>query len=281
MKKKFLTFLCAIACVFGLTACGGDNTIPEYQQSRNDRAAAYAPEIVTLIAEDFCQGKSLKVEQYTQDELEYLCEAMQVEVAGYEEAFDLKVDGYALSQAVSSFHSGLKEIGSVTGTGKVEVKLDGKKIIAEVEVVGEKRNATAEIILSNDMFLKLESASLNPKKTFGELMTKAGLNTLIGMGTVFIVLILISLIISCFAVIPKLQAAAAKRKEAKKNKKAAKNAGIDNAVAQIQAQEESSAEVADETDDLELVAVIAAAIAASQGATSTDGFVVRSIRKRA
>ena len=32
-------------------------------------------------------------------------------------------------------------------------------------------------------------------------------------------------------------------------------------------------------DDLELVAVIAAAIAASQGAVSTDGFVVRSIRK--
>ena len=39
------------------------------------------------------------------------------------------------------------------------------------------------------------------------------------------------------------------------------------------AQEES------EADDTEVVAVIAAAIAASQGATSTDGFVVRSIRK--
>ena len=33
------------------------------------------------------------------------------------------------------------------------------------------------------------------------------------------------------------------------------------------------------TDDLELVAVIAAAIAASEGASSTDGFVVRSIRR--
>ena len=33
------------------------------------------------------------------------------------------------------------------------------------------------------------------------------------------------------------------------------------------------------TDDLELIAVIAAGIAASEGATSTDGFVVRSIRK--
>ncbi len=36
----------------------------------------------------------------------------------------------------------------------------------------------------------------------------------------------------------------------------------------------------DETDDLELVAVIAAAVAACEGAVSTDGFVVRSIRRR-
>ena len=275
MKKRFLTFLCAITCVFGLTACGDDNTISEYQQTRNEKAAAYAPEIVTLIAEDFCEGKTLKVDLYTQEELEYLCGEMQVEVEGYEEAFDLNVDGYALSQAVISFKSGLKDIGTITGTGKVDLKIDGKTIVTEVEVIGEKGNATAEVILSNDMFLKLESASLNPIKSFGQLMTKAGLNTLIGMGTVFIVLILISLIISCFAIISKIQAAAQKRKEAKKN------TGIDNAVAQIQAQEENNIEVIDETDDLELVAVIAAAIAASQGATSTDGFVVRSIRKRA
>ena len=37
--------------------------------------------------------------------------------------------------------------------------------------------------------------------------------------------------------------------------------------------------VEDATDDGELIAVIAAAIAASEGKTSTDGFVVRSIRK--
>ena len=38
-------------------------------------------------------------------------------------------------------------------------------------------------------------------------------------------------------------------------------------------------EEVDVTDDYELVAVIAAAIAASEGAASTDGFVVRSVRK--
>ena len=72
-----------------------------------------------------------------------------------------------------------------------------------------------------------------------------------------------------FNFIPKIQAAFSK----KDKKEEAKSAGIDNAVTQNAAQEEA------EADDTELVAVIAAAIAASEGAASTDGFVVRSIRK--
>lgn len=142
----------------------------------------------------------------------------------------------------------------------------------EVPVTGEKQNAVAELIFSNDLFMCLESAALNPVSSMGQLMGKAALNTLVGMFTVFAVLILISCIISCFRFISKAQDAAAKRKEAKA---AGKSAGTDNAVAQIEAQE-----AADETDDLELVAVITAAIAASEGSASADGFVVRSIIRR-
>lgn len=104
----------------------------------------------------------------------------------------------------------------------------------------------------------------------GEAMAKAGLNTLIGMGTVFVVLILISMIINGFAVIPKLQKAFSKKADEGQSVK-------ENAAPAVQAEEPA----VDETDDLELVAVIAAAIAASEGATSTDGFVVRSIIRRA
>ena len=96
---------------------------------------------------------------------------------------------------------------------------------------------------------------------------EAVMNTLIGMGTVFVVLILISFIISGFSLISKAQAKGGK-KEAKETKEVA----ADPVVAQIAAKEELS-------DDAELVAVIAAAIAAYEGAGSTDGFVVRSIRK--
>lgn len=102
----------------------------------------------------------------------------------------------------------------------------------------------------------------------GSKMTTAALNTLIGMCTVFAVLIIIIGVISLFRFIPVIQ-----DKFTKKNDAVQKSA--DSAAAQsVQAEEDT-----DVSDDLELVAVIAAAIAASEGAASTDGFVVRSIRK--
>lgn len=100
-------------------------------------------------------------------------------------------------------------------------------------------------------------------------MEKAALNTLLGMGTVFMVLILIMLIIMAFGIIPKIEKSIAGKK-AKKNVSTDK--AVDNTIAQIVEKEELS-------DDTELVAVIAAAIAASQGAAGTDGFVVRSIKR--
>lgn len=105
------------------------------------------------------------------------------------------------------------------------------------------------------------------EETIGEKMASAGANTLMGMGTVFVVLILISLIISCFTFIPKIQAAFSKKKQPVDTAEVSKSETVENVT-------KSS-----ETDDTELIAVIAAAIAASEN-TTTDSFVVRSIRKR-
>ena len=93
-------------------------------------------------------------------------------------------------------------------------------------------------------------------------MAKAGLNTVMSISIVFVILILISLVISAFKVIPIIQAKFAGKEEAP-----APKAVVAAPVA------------TDETDDTELIAVIAAAIAASTG-SSTDDFVVRSIKRR-
>ena len=99
----------------------------------------------------------------------------------------------------------------------------------------------------------------------GQKLGNAGLNTLMGMGVVFLVLILISFVISAFDLINK----------AEEKKKAAVPAAPAPVPAAPAAAEEPEEDLA---DDLELVAVIAAAIAASEN-TSPDGLVVRSIRK--
>ena len=246
-----------ITCIFGLTACGSEETYTDYEQRKMDTAIQIATQYVIPSLENFEDEATLEsFSEYTADEVAYMVQ----------ENVGITVDGYAYKTAIESFNSAKKTIGGITAVGDADATIDDDQIIVHVDVTGANQNAQAEVIFSNDMFLSMESAALNPVESMGGLMTKAALNTLIGMGTVFVMLIMISLIISLFNFIPKIQAAFSKKEEAK-------SAGIDNAVTQIAAQEEA------EADDTELVAVIAAAIAASEGAASTDGFVVRSIRK--
>ena len=88
------------------------------------------------------------------------------------------------------------------------------------------------------------------------------------MNNIYFIGMTISFIIYLLKFVPKLF---------EKKEKAAKD--IAELESPIPAAPAVSAEAAEETDDTELIAVIAAAIAASEG-TTTDGFVVRSIRKR-
>ena len=260
--KKFLILLCMIPCIFGLSACGSEEVLTEYEQYKVSNAQQLADEMVLYLFSQYMDDEAASTfDEYTPEEIEYLLNNQ----------YNISVDGNAFVSAINSFHSAKDTVGTITGTAGSNVEVKGDQLVVEVEVTGEKKNATAEVIFSNDMFMKLESAALNPKSTVGELMGKAALNTLIGMGTVFAVLILISVIISCFKLISKVQEG-----KAKKAAPAKEATGVDNAVSQIAEQEA----VAEETDDLELVAVIAAAIAASEGAASTDGLVVRSVRRR-
>jgi len=154
---------------------------------------------------------------------------------------------------------------NITEYGTPTSVVDGDMIVVTVPVIGEKGNGSVELIFTNDIYLQMTSCTLNIDQTKGQLMTRAALNTLLGMGTVFVVLILISLIISAFGGIPKIQARfAPKKAEIAPEPEPAPAAPV--------------VEEEDLSDDMELVAVIAAAIAAYEG-TSVEGFQVRSIRR--
>lgn len=105
-------------------------------------------------------------------------------------------------------------------------------------------------------------------------MSEALLNTGIGMGTVFLVLILISFIIYLLKFVPRLFEG--KKKEEKPAAPAKTEPVKEAAVAQT---------AVAASDDAQLVAVIAAAIAASMTEetgvpVAPDGLVIRSIKKR-
>lgn len=172
----------------------------------------------------------------------------------------------ALYNGFLGWQSALEDIGTYEGTSGGSVSFSDDEVAINIDVLGSSHNATVEIVLDNALTTYI-GITTNVHYSTGEIMVKAGMNTLIGMGTVFAVLILISLIISCFTLVSKFE-----QKQKTEAPTPAAAAASDPVVEQIAAKEELSG-------DTELVAVIAAAIAAYEGAASTDGFVVRSIRK--
>ena len=86
-------------------------------------------------------------------------------------------------------------------------------MILTTHLTYEQRKADLEIVFNKKSVA--QSVTVNPEYSLGEILAKAGMNTLLGMGTVFAVLILISLIIYCFNFIPNIQAKFGKKKEEK------------------------------------------------------------------
>ena len=236
--KKLAVILGMITCMIGLTACGKDANQPLTETDAK------------LLESGVAMVESMN----------------QIVLQGAEEQY---ADNEPVYNGILSWKDAMEDIGNYEGTDGGTVSVDGEEITIDVQVRGSDHDAKVEILLEGDMtsYVNITSITTNVSYSMGELMENAALNTIIGMGTVFVVLILISFIISGFSLISKAQAKGGK-KEAKETKKVA----ADPVVAQIAAKEELS-------DDTELVAVIAAAIAAYEGAGSTDGFVVRSIRK--
>lgn len=234
MKKKLLVLGMALICIFSMTACGAAAETVDYGITESD-AIQYADSVVESVIGIVDAGAQA---QYEEDVI--------------------------ISSALASWEGALEDIGEVQSVTGHEVIMDKDGVTINVAVDGSDHDAVVEILMDED--LVLTSITTNVQYSFGELMTNAALNTIIGMGTVFVVLILICLIIYCFNFIPKIQDAFSGKK------KAEVPAAAPAPVAAPVVEEEL-------VDDYELVAVIAAAIAASEGAASTDGFVVRSIRR--
>ena len=254
MKKKISLVVAVLVLVLGLAGCGNAKTV-SYDKD-------------TLIQSCDAVFDIIESGSITSDQITEMSDWNQgYLMAQFENQTGVQMEADTFATALEGWKASLEECGDYESHKDYEFEASSTGVTVTAPATFSDRSADLEFVFDENM--TLESFTVNAHYGMSEILEKAGLNTLLGMGTVFVMLIMISLIISLFNFIPKIQAVFSK----KGKKEETKNAGIDNAVTQIAAQEEA------EADDTELVAVIAAAIAASEGATSTDGFVVRSIRK--
>ena len=103
------------------------------------------------------------------------------------------------------------EVGAFVEVIETDVTISEETVTVVVEAACEDREGTFTLVSSLDMSV-LDSATFAKTLTLGEIFEKAALNTLMGMGTVFAVLILIAFIISLFKYFPKFQEMFAKKK---------------------------------------------------------------------
>lgn len=160
------------------------------------------------------------------------------------------------------------DLGNFVEVTSQEVSEEGNVVTVTSVASYDGVEGDAPVTVTYEYNVRDNTQSLNWEVNYpmGTLMKQAGLNTLMGLGIVFAVLAFLAFLIGQIHWIPDIIEARQKGKEA------AKPAPAPAPVAAPAVEEEEY------VDDLELVAVIAAAIAASEN-TSTDGFVVRSIKK--
>ncbi len=160
-------------------------------------------------------------------------------------------------------------------------------VIVNIKAAYERRNADYSFVYEenpeaaysyaltgqNAATYKIKEITVTPDYSMGEIMGKAAANTLMGMGTVFAVLIFISIIIGQFG---KINSVVTKMANAKANK------DLENSEV-VETSGNSAVVTASDNivaNDSELVAVITAAVVAANVANGgSDNLIVRSIRK--
>lgn len=172
-------------------------------------------------------------------------------------------------EAVESWLSVKDELGDFVAAKEHDITADSSTITVESTCEFTNGEGTATIILDRDTLTPDSISFAEANASLGKTMQEAALNTVMGLGIVFLVLLFLSFLISQFKHIAKLE-----EKMTKKNAPEAPKAAPAPAAPVAAA----PAPVEETVDDGELIAVIAAAIAAAEG-TTTDGFVVRSIKK--
>ena len=269
--KRVLSLICMLLFSISLTAC-----------SSNSSKTIDTTDVKQQSKQEFVDTYEDSIKLWTVDFLEYLDETSASDLVKdansnltlYDKTQTRYIINYygfndATIQLYNSWNATREELGALKTIDIASIDIEvseetGELCVISVEAAYEKNDKVVfEFTIDKNYYVS--GAAINPTYTTAQKMAKAAMNTVIGMGTVFIVLIFISFIISLFKFINKFQ-----------NKSKKEVANEPSLVSENVTATESDENLA---DDYELVAVISAAIAAYEGEASSNGLVVRSIRR--
>ena len=264
VKKMVLSILCLAMLVVGLTGCEKTSSQIENESLKAIRSENIATitEMTETLAETM-KGSSLeKAKEYYTADYEEKGEALPV---FYNDWF------YRWGQFEGAH--GLVKEAAIQEDG---VERDGEEFVSRVILTGEDEG---QMMISfkfdksgNGYATAIQDYADDSQETLGNKLATAGGNTITGLLVVFTILIGLSLIIASFKFIGKAggEVKPEKKDAPKASPAAAKAAPAERAAAPAPAEDPSK--------DQELIAVIAAAIAASEG-KPVEGYRVRSIRR--
>ena len=205
----------------------------------------------------------------------YVMNIMSLDDASLDEAIDQYVveQNVVMQNGLNSWKDSREELGDLTAIGMPEIEelTDGG---VRITFISEFENRDCEIIVALDKRRQnITELTFNPVYSLGEKLSQALVNLAVGMGTVFAVLIFLTWIISLFKHVNGLFG----KKETE-------------AAAPVRSVPETEVPAENTSDDEELAAVIAAAVAAFESETGNgsvmekkpaleNGIRVRSYRR--
>lgn len=253
--KRIWLCLCMALCLFVLSGC------------TNAAQADAEEEIDAMVVMTMESGASQYLDQFN---------AMTDEEIEQTIAASVKNKDTIMEGALKSWQSIKEDLGAYVSSGPVTVTEGEDGYVARMNAQFEKRNMEFTLMVDQDLRY-ITGISFAPEYTVTENLTKAFMNMLMGMGTVFVVLIFISWLISCFKYINVFE------NNRKKNEAAKAAPAPAAAPVPAPAAPAPAPAVEEPADDSELIAVITAAIAAASANAGTpvpaDGLVVRSIKR--
>ena len=286
MKRRLSAVLLALGLSVSVLSMGvyaeeaETKATEQATEATTDAAAEEIKELESDAAEvesEVAEAESEVAETEAPSQEEQLKQAMTqylTEIAGYtdEQLDQMKASDNASTALIAANWSSVKEeLGNFVEIESVEsgISEDGYTMTVTCKAKYDKLNDKTDVTVVYEANQKDQSISFSWEINYpmSQLIERAALNTVMGLGIVFLTLLFLSWLIGKLNIIPDMI-----EKKAKKNEPVAPAAPVTFAAPEAEEEEE------DLTDDLELVAVITAAIAASEN-TSGDGFVVRSIKK--